>query len=73
LFGFNSRSVPGTSASSVSLGHDQVVEQFRDAVQLKYDKPNYLKDIPSGALSVYKNKTAFDKRKATVNEKSKSR
>jgi len=39
-----------------------VVDQFRNAVQLMYDKPNYLKDIPSGALLVYKNKAAFDKR-----------
>ena len=37
-----------------------VVDQLRDAVHLKYDKPNYLKDIPSGALLVYKNRTAFD-------------
>ena len=45
-----------------------VVDQFRDAVQLKYDKPNYLKDIPSGALLVYKNKAAFDKRNVAVDE-----
>jgi hypothetical protein len=45
-----------------------VVDQFRDAVQLKYDKPNYLKDIPSGALLVYKNKAAFDKRNAVVDD-----
>jgi hypothetical protein len=45
-----------------------VVDQFRDAVQLKYDKPNYLKDVPSGALLVYKNKAAFDKRNAAVDQ-----
>ena len=45
-----------------------VVDQFRDAVQLKYDKPKYLKDIPSGALLVYTNKAAFDKRNAVVDE-----
>jgi hypothetical protein len=46
------------------------VTNFRSVVQLKYDKPNYLKDIPSGALLVYKNKQALDKRNAIAhNEK----
>lgn len=54
----------GTSADYVSPPPGSVIAQFRDAVQLKYDKPNYLKDIPSGALLVYKNKAAFDKRNA---------
>jgi len=58
----------GTSADAVSLFPGSVVVQLRDAVQLKYDKPNYLKDIPSSALLVYKNKSAFDKRNAAVGE-----
>jgi hypothetical protein len=58
----------GTSADYVSLAPGSVVAQFRDAVQLKYDKPNYLKDIPSGVLLVYKNKAAFDKRNAATDE-----
>ena len=60
----------GTSASSVIRNSlvVSVIDQFRDAVQLKYDKPNYLNDIPSGALLVYKNKAAFDKRNAAVDE-----
>ena len=51
----------GTTVSSIKRSSLDVpvVDQFREAVQLKYDKPNYLKDIPSGALLVYKNKTAF--------------
>ena len=54
----------GTSVSSILRSSlvVPVVDQFRDAVQIKYDKPNYHKDIPSGALLVYKNKSAFDKR-----------
>jgi hypothetical protein len=52
----------GTTASSVSLPPSFVVDQFRDAVKAKYDQPDYLKNIPSGALIVFKNKTAFDKR-----------
>jgi hypothetical protein len=47
-----------------------VVDQFRNTVQLMYDKPNYLKDIPSGALLVYKNKAAFDKRNADEGKES---
>jgi hypothetical protein len=57
-----------TSADAVSLPPGSVVVQFRDAVQAKYDKPNYLKDIPSGALIVYKNKAAFVKRNAAPEE-----
>jgi hypothetical protein len=45
-----------------------VVDQFRDAVKTKYDQPGYLKDIPAGALHVYKNKAAFNNRNATVDE-----
>ena len=54
----------GTTASCIirSSLAVPVVDQFREAVQAKYDKPNYLKDIPSGSLLVYKNKAAFDKR-----------
>ena len=48
-----------TSAAKVSVSTSADVDDFRDAVQLKYDKPNYLKDIPSSALLVYKNKAAF--------------
>ena len=58
----------GTSADKVSVSSSADVADFRDAVQLKYDKPNYLKDIPPGVLLVYKNKTAFDKRNAAVDE-----
>jgi hypothetical protein len=58
----------GTTADYVSLPPVYVIAQFRDAVQLKYDKPYYLKDIPSSALLVYKNKAAFDKRNAATDE-----
>ena len=63
-------SYKGTTVSSVLRSSlvVPVVDQFRDAVQLKYDKPNYLKDIPSGVLLVYTNKAAFDKRNAAVDE-----
>jgi hypothetical protein len=44
------------------------VSDFRDAGTHKYDKPTYLKDIPYSTLLVYKNKAAFDKRNATVDE-----
>ena len=52
----------GTSADAVSLPSGCVVVHFRKAVKAEYDQPNYLKDIPSTALLVYKNKAAFDKR-----------
>ena len=58
----------GTTAEKVCVSTSADVADFRDAVQLKYDKPNYLKEIPSGALLVYKNKTAFEKRNAAVDE-----
>jgi hypothetical protein len=58
----------GTTADKVSVSSLADVADFRDAVQLKYDKPNYLKDIPSSALLVYKNKLAFDKRNAAVDD-----
>jgi len=58
----------GTSASSILLSSlaVAVVDQFRKAVKAEYDNPNYLKDIPSGALLVYKNKAEFDKRNIEV-------
>ena len=68
LLGSDGLPYKGTSADCVSPAPGSVVAQFRDAVQLKYDKPNYLKDIPAGALLVYKNKAAFDKRNAAVDD-----
>ncbi len=53
----------GKIADFVSLPPSALVGQFRDAVQQKYDKPNYLKDIPAGALIVYENQLAFDEKK----------
>jgi hypothetical protein len=48
-----------TTSDYVSLPPGSVIAQFRDAVKVKYDQPNFLRDIPSGALLVYKNKAAF--------------
>ena len=59
----------GTSADKVSVAAPADVADFRDAVKTKYDQPGYLKEIPSGALLVYKNKFAFDKRNATEKDK----
>jgi hypothetical protein len=53
-----------TSATKVNVPSSADVDDFRDAVKLKYDKPNYLKDIPASALLVYKNKVAFGNRNA---------
>ena len=58
----------GTSADKVSVSSSADVADFRKAVKAEYDTPNYLKDIPSGALRVYKNKVAFDKRNADVDD-----
>ena len=57
-----------TSASSILRSSlvVPVIDQFRDAVKAKYDTPNYLKDIPSSVLLVYKNKSAFDNRHADI-------
>jgi len=54
-----------TSASKVSVDFDADVADFRNAVQANWDKPGYLNDVPAGALNVYKNKEAFEKRNAT--------
>jgi hypothetical protein len=55
-------SFKGTTASSVILPCTSVIDQFRDAVKTKYDQPNYLKDVPSGALHVFANRPAFEMR-----------
>jgi hypothetical protein len=47
------------STGYVYLAPGSVIAQFRDAVKTKYDQPYYLKDIPAGALQVYKNNAAF--------------
>ena len=50
-----------TSASSILRSSlvVPVIDQFRYAVKAKYDITNYLKEIPSSVLLVYKNKLAF--------------
>ena len=48
-----------TCSDYVSLSDKSFVAVFRDVVKAKYDQTYYLKDIPSGALRVYKNKAAF--------------
>lgn len=50
----------GTSATKVTLSPSADLDDFREAVQQKYDKRNYLKDVPSSALIVYKDKLAYD-------------
>jgi len=52
----------GTSADAVLLPVGSFVVQFRDKVKDKFNHPGFLKDIPSGILLVYRNKTAFEKR-----------
>ena len=56
----------GTSADAVSLPPGSVIVHFRDAVKAKC--PNKLSSVDSGDLLVYKNKAAFDKRNAAVDE-----
>ncbi len=60
----------GTSVSSILRSSlvVPVVDLFRKAVKVEYDNPNYLKEIPSADLLVYKNKSAFDKRNATADD-----
>jgi hypothetical protein len=58
----------GTSVSSILRSSLAVpmVDQFRKAVKAEFDQPNYLKDLPSSMLKVYKNKASFDKRTAGI-------
>jgi hypothetical protein len=49
-------------ASSVFLSPDFVIDQFRKVVKAEWNEPGYLKDIPAGALTVYKNQEAFETR-----------
>ena len=56
----------GTSADYVSLPSTAVIAQFRDAVKTKYS--NKLSSVDAGELLVYKNRVAFDKRNAAVDE-----
>ena len=56
----------GTTADAVSLFPGSVVVQFRDAVKAK--NSSILTGITSSQLIVYKNKAAFDKRNAAVDE-----
>jgi hypothetical protein len=44
-----------------------VIDQFRDAVQAKYNQPGFLKDIPASQLLVYENRECFDHRSDTQN------
>ena len=51
-----------TRADKVSLPSSSDVADFRDAVHVKYDKPGYLKDIPAGVLTVYRDAAHFSAR-----------
>ena len=51
----------GTSASSVSLPRSAAIDQFRDAVKIKYSD-SHLKGVSPSDLQVFKNKDSFDKR-----------
>jgi hypothetical protein len=62
----------GTGASKLSVAPSADVVDFQDAVYLKWDKPGFLKDIPSGALLVYKNKSSFNKRNVPNDPEGKS-
>ena len=55
----NGQPYMGTSADAVNLPNSSIVVQFRDAVKNKYDQPNYLRNIPSSVLQVYKNISSF--------------
>ena len=56
----------GSTADYVSLPNDSFVAQFRDAVKAKHS--NKLSSVDAADLLVYKNKEAFDKRNAAVDE-----
>ncbi len=56
----------GTTADKVALSSTADVADFRDAVKAKFS--NKLSSVDAGELHVYKNKAAFDKRNAAVDE-----
>jgi hypothetical protein len=55
----------GTSATSILQSSLVVptVDQFRKAVKAEYDQPNYLQNVPSSTLSVYRNEESFKRRR----------
>ena len=57
----------GTTADKVSVSSSADVADFRDAAHLK--NSSILTGIASSQLLVYKNKDAFDKRNAPLEEK----
>ncbi len=56
----------GTYSDYVSLPPDSVIAQFRDAAHLK--NSSILTGITSSQFTIYKNKAAFDKRNAAVDD-----
>lgn len=68
LFLVETLRLAGTRAHNVSVSCFDDVVDFREAVRLKYDSPNYLGEIPSSVLLVYKNKSAFYKLNAAVDD-----
>jgi hypothetical protein len=62
----NGQPFMGTSVDSVELPPTATVVKFRDAVKAK--NPNKLAFIDASDLLVYKNKAAFEKRNAAVDE-----
>ena len=62
----NGEPYKGTSAAKVSVSSSADVDDFRDAVKAKHS--NSLSSVDAGALKVYKNKAAFDKRNASLDE-----
>jgi len=60
----------GTTASSIDVPLNYVIDQFRDAVKDKY-ADSHLKGIAPSDLLVYSNKAAFDRKDAPLSVREK--
>ena len=53
-----------TKAATVTLYDTAIIDQLKQAVKTLYDSENYLKDVLSVKLQVYRNKAAFNQKES---------
>jgi hypothetical protein len=70
LFDSSGKQWPETTAAYILSSSLVIplVHEFREAVKAKYDQPNYLQNIPSSTLLVYRNEESFKKRNLSNDE-----
>ena len=56
------------TATKVKIAADADADDLRNAIKIKFDSPEYLRDVSAGTLKIYKNKNSFDQKESPLDE-----